>query len=171
MKTAKHDMAMTSFPSTERVEEALSGLESRLRLAATGRESYSAVAVVAHQLFDLETASLGIVDADTAAADAMVARCHEMTSRGVVSSHELDLRATAFGQVVVSGCADYEPLASSLVVPIQLDGATSFLHLMKQGIDTFAFDEFETADRLAAVLSRSLHAFEQRGASRASAHH
>lgn len=165
MKTAKQDMVMTSFPSTERIDAALGGLESRLRLAATGRESYSAVAVVTHQLFELDQARLGIVDApaEGLASGPIVAHCHEMTDRGVDASHQVvDLTATAYGQVVASGCADYEPLSSSLVLPIGLDGATSFLHLVKAGIDSFDFDEFEIADRLTATLSRSLHAFRQR---------
>jgi len=168
METVKHDMVMTSFPSNERVDVTLSGLESRLRLAATGRESYSAVAVVVHQLFDLVGARLGIVAPATVdlASASTRAECHEMTERGVQETSELiDLAATAYHQVVTSGCADYEPLSSSLVLPVQLDGAVSFLHLVKSGIDSFAFDEFEIADRLVGVLSREVHAFARRGGS------
>jgi len=58
-------------------------------------------------------------------------------------------------------------MVSSLVVPIPLEATTGFLHLVKSGADSFLFEEFETADRLTAVLTRSMHAFEQRTARRA----
>lgn len=167
METVKHEMAMTSFPSNERVDTALSGLESRLRLAATSRESYAAVAVVAHQLFDLTSARLGIVAADDGRSGStpMCAECHELSDRGIDTAHTLvELTATAYGQVVASGCADYEPLASSLVLPVEVDGSTSFLQLVKSGTDSFAFDDFEIADRFVALLARELHAFKRRPA-------